>query len=405
MTLERPVRLGVGDEARHRGRRARRRRGGDRRPRRARRPARVDRAAPARARLGAAVRGRDAARAARERGASTRTRGFEVLGRARRRARRDAVRRLLRRASGASRSPARPAAGVDAPLVAAARGRARAARRRRGSRAETLAEARAVQFPGLAGVLPGFGRLEPNDWGLGLELRDAKPPHWTGARNSPRDVRPLRPQRRRSSGSTPRPALALACLTDLDFGDWAKEAWPRLADAVLAEAGAGGPPRRLAGLPALRARARAPRPAATWLPGCGSSVLGELGAGGAGPPRARRPRPARRGEAIEPRQGYWDLPGGFLEEGEEPLDGLRREFREETGLEVEPVEWLGAFVDPYDRYFVLGLTLDRPRRRRAGRRRRRRGARVVRPRRAAGRDGVREPGARARRLGLAGGVA
>jgi hypothetical protein len=29
--------------------------------------------------------------------------------------------------------------------------------------------------------------------------------------------------------------LALACLTDLDFGDWAKDAWPRLADAVLGE--------------------------------------------------------------------------------------------------------------------------------------------------------------------------
>ena len=51
---------------------------------------------------------------------------------------------------------------------------------------ETLAEATAVQFPGLGGVLPGFGRQDPNDWGLGFELRDAKTPHWTGARNSPR---------------------------------------------------------------------------------------------------------------------------------------------------------------------------------------------------------------------------
>ena len=59
---------------------------------------------------------------------------------------------------------------------------------------------------------------------------------------------------------------------------------------------------------------------------------------------------------IEPRKGYWDLPGGFLEEGEAPLDGLRREFREETGLDVEPVEWVGAYVDPYDAAFVLGLT-------------------------------------------------
>jgi 8-oxo-dGTP diphosphatase len=60
--------------------------------------------------------------------------------------------------------------------------------------------------------------------------------------------------------------------------------------------------------------------------------------------------------AIEPRRGYWDLPGGFLEEGEEPLAGLAREFREETGLEVRPVEWLGTHLEPYDNYFVLGLT-------------------------------------------------
>jgi ADP-ribose pyrophosphatase YjhB (NUDIX family) len=59
---------------------------------------------------------------------------------------------------------------------------------------------------------------------------------------------------------------------------------------------------------------------------------------------------------VEPRRGYWDLPGGFLEEAEEPLDGLRREFREETGIEVEPVEWLGTHIEPYGAHFVLGLT-------------------------------------------------
>jgi CubicO group peptidase (beta-lactamase class C family) len=33
----------------------------------------------------------------------------------------------------------------------------------------------------------------------------------------------------------PEVGLACACLTDLEFGDWAKEAWPRLSDAVLKE--------------------------------------------------------------------------------------------------------------------------------------------------------------------------
>ena len=102
---------------------------------------------------------------------------------------------------------------------------------------ETLAEASEVQFPDLAGVLPGFGRMVPNDWGLGLELRDAKEPHWTGTRNSPRTFGHF--------GRTgtflwvdPDAGLALACLTDLTFGEWARETWPRVSDAVLAEAGA-----------------------------------------------------------------------------------------------------------------------------------------------------------------------
>ena len=60
--------------------------------------------------------------------------------------------------------------------------------------------------------------------------------------------------------------------------------------------------------------------------------------------------------AIEPRLGYWDMPGGFLEEGEEPLAGLRREFREETGLDVAPREWLGTHLEPYGDHFVLGQT-------------------------------------------------
>ena len=99
---------------------------------------------------------------------------------------------------------------------------------------ETFAEATTVAFPGLVGVLPGFGRQEPNDWGLGFELRDRKSPHWTGARNSERTFGHFG-----RSGTflwvDPDPRIALACLTDLTFGEWAVEAWPALSDAVLAE--------------------------------------------------------------------------------------------------------------------------------------------------------------------------
>ena len=101
---------------------------------------------------------------------------------------------------------------------------------------ETRDEAASVQFPGLAGVLPGFGRQEPNDWGLGFELRDGKSPHWTGARNSPATFGHFG-----RSGTflwvDPAAGVALGCLTDLPFGDWAVDAWPRLSDAVLAELG------------------------------------------------------------------------------------------------------------------------------------------------------------------------
>jgi CubicO group peptidase (beta-lactamase class C family) len=100
--------------------------------------------------------------------------------------------------------------------------------------AETLAEATSVQFPGLAGVLPDFGRFDPMDWGLGFELRDDKSPHWTGSRNSSRTFGHFG-----GSGTflwlDPDAGLGLGCLTDLEFGPWAKEAWPRLSDDVLVQ--------------------------------------------------------------------------------------------------------------------------------------------------------------------------
>jgi CubicO group peptidase (beta-lactamase class C family) len=99
---------------------------------------------------------------------------------------------------------------------------------------ETHAEMVSVQFPGLDGVLPDFGRFRPLDWGLGVELKGRKEGHWSGAATSARTFGHFG-----GSGTflwvDPEPGVACAALTTREFGDWAKEAWPRLSDAVLRE--------------------------------------------------------------------------------------------------------------------------------------------------------------------------
>ncbi|HXW80338.1 MAG TPA: serine hydrolase domain-containing protein [Acidimicrobiales bacterium] len=98
---------------------------------------------------------------------------------------------------------------------------------------QTLEMATSVAWPGLAGVLPGFGRQDPCDWGLGPEIRGRKSPHWTGSLNSPRTYGHFG-----QSGSflwvDPDARLAVAALGSTTFGPWATEAWPALSDAVLA---------------------------------------------------------------------------------------------------------------------------------------------------------------------------
>ncbi|HXV57891.1 MAG TPA: NUDIX domain-containing protein [Gaiellaceae bacterium] len=54
---------------------------------------------------------------------------------------------------------------------------------------------------------------------------------------------------------------------------------------------------------------------------------------------------ARR--AHDPGKGLWDLLGGFMDEGEEPLETLRRELREEAAVELEVEDFLGGLPDRY----------------------------------------------------------
>ncbi len=102
---------------------------------------------------------------------------------------------------------------------------------------ELWEEATAVQFPGLSGVLPGYGRQRPNDWGLGVEIRDGKSPHWTGTRSAPTTFGHFG-----QSGSflwvDPDHGLAAAFLGDEPFSPAHVEVWPALTDELLARAGA-----------------------------------------------------------------------------------------------------------------------------------------------------------------------
>jgi CubicO group peptidase (beta-lactamase class C family) len=101
---------------------------------------------------------------------------------------------------------------------------------------ETLDEAVAVHFPGLPGILPGLGRFNPLDWGLGFERNFGRPGHWAGTTISRSGFGHF--------GATgtflwvdPEAGVGCICLTDHDFGEWAKNAWPTLSDAVLQEYG------------------------------------------------------------------------------------------------------------------------------------------------------------------------
>ena len=104
---------------------------------------------------------------------------------------------------------------------------------------ELWREATSVQFPGLSGILPGYGRQKPNDWGLGVEIRGEKDPHWTGAHSSPQTFGHFG-----QAGSflwvDPVRGLTAAFLGEQSFGPDHVRIWPGVTDALLERFGDAG---------------------------------------------------------------------------------------------------------------------------------------------------------------------
>ena len=99
--------------------------------------------------------------------------------------------------------------------------------------ASLAAEATSVVFPGLDGVLPGYGRQAPNDFGLGVEVRGHKHPHWTGRASSLATFGHFG-----QSGSfiwvDPEARRQAVFLGERRFAAVHKDAWPDLCDQILA---------------------------------------------------------------------------------------------------------------------------------------------------------------------------
>lgn len=104
--------------------------------------------------------------------------------------------------------------------------------------AATLGVATAVQFPDLAGVVPGVGRFDPNPWGLGFEIKGDKQPHWTGSSTSPETYGHFG-----GAGTflwvDPVSAVAVVALTNRDFDIWAMQTWPGFSDEMIRRYGEG----------------------------------------------------------------------------------------------------------------------------------------------------------------------
>ena len=88
-------------------------------------------------------------------------------------------------------------------------------------------------FPELSGIVPGIGPFSPCPWGLGVEIRGHKHPHWTGERNSASTFGHFG-----GIGTflwvDPVADVACVMLAEREFDEWGMEYWPTFNDAVLA---------------------------------------------------------------------------------------------------------------------------------------------------------------------------
>ena len=107
---------------------------------------------------------------------------------------------------------------------------------------ETYRTVISTQFASLAGIVPDVGRFDPCPWGLGVEVRGDKSPHWTGRANSSQTFGHFG-----GSGTMmwvdPSIDAGVVALTDRAFDEWRDEAltlWPQFSDAVVAERRAAG---------------------------------------------------------------------------------------------------------------------------------------------------------------------
>ena len=98
---------------------------------------------------------------------------------------------------------------------------------------DTWLDAITPVLPELSGVVPGIGSFDPCPWGLGVEIRGHKSPHWTGTHNSAATFGHFG-----GIGTflwvDPVADTACVMLSEHEFDAWGMDYWPAFSDAILA---------------------------------------------------------------------------------------------------------------------------------------------------------------------------